>query len=69
VPYHPLTNEDGCTLEERFARVVDLCEKITPFWDQLNDKERAFVEQMSSETRNVTAKQHFWLRDILERYS
>jgi hypothetical protein len=66
--YHPLANDDGCTLEERFERVADLCEKLTSYWDQLTDEERGFVERMSSEMRNVTAKQHWWLKDIWARF-
>lgn len=69
VAYHPLTNDDGCTLEQRFERVMELCEKLVPYWDQLSDKERAFVEQMSSEQGFVSAKQHFWLKDIWERFA
>jgi hypothetical protein len=67
--YHPLTNDDGLTLEERLDRVADLCEKLMPYWDQLSTKEQGFVEQMSSEMGNVTPKQHFWLKDIWDRFA
>jgi len=66
--YHPLSNEDGLSPEERLERVMELVNKIEPYFDQLTPKEKAFVEQMSGYLPGATPKQLFWLRDILERY-
>lgn len=65
--YHPLSNEDGLSLEDRLERCQELVDKISPFMSQLSAKEQSFIEQMDGEIGFATPKQLFWLRDIWDR--
>jgi hypothetical protein len=65
--YHPLTQESGGDELSRIDEAHTICRMLEEFYDQMTDKERGFIEQMT-DCDSCTTKQLFWLRDLREKY-
>lgn len=65
--YHNLTTESGGTEKDRCGEAHTICRLLEEFVDQMSQKERDFVEQMT-DCDYCTTKQLFYLRDIKDCY-
>jgi hypothetical protein len=67
--YHPLSQDSGSSPEQRRTEATKLCQLLGEYLDELTERQRKFVEQMSDEDETVSTKQLFWLRDIWEKFA
>jgi hypothetical protein len=67
MPYHPLSSDSGGDELSRITEAHTICRMLEEFYDQMNDKEKGFIEQMT-DCDYCSVKQIFYLRDIKERY-
>lgn len=65
--YHPLTSESGGTEADRCDEAHTICGLLEEFWEEMSEKEKAFLTQMT-DCDYCTTKQLFYLRDIKDRY-
>lgn len=65
--YHPLTNDSGGDLRSRCEEAWKICRMLEEFTDQMTDKEKGFIEQMT-DCDICSPKQIFYLRDIKDKY-
>lgn len=68
--YHELTKESGGTADDRRSEASRLMKIIEGFeWDDMTSAEITFLNEMEeNDTRPVSTKQLFWLRDIKDKY-
>lgn len=65
--YHPLTSESGGDELSRIEEAQKICRLLEEFYDQMTDKEKGMIEQMT-DCDYCSTKQLFFLRDIKDRY-
>lgn len=65
--YHTFTQDSGGDEQARCAEAHTICRLLEEFEDQMSQREKDFIAQMT-DCDYCTTKQLFYLRDIKDRY-